>query len=379
VNAKKTALLTVGVFTLVFAGTLGAIQADRWIRQRNEKPLLTTNFDRPALTQVQNPVGAPAFDFRSAAKQVTPSVVKITTTARFRTMFRDEVVEQPSGSGSGVIISEDGYILTNNHVVEQAAGISVQVSSGKVYPAKLIGRDPRSDLALVKVEATGLKAAIVGDSKKLEVGEWVLAVGSPLGFENTVSVGVVSSLGRTLPTEGSLIVDAIQTDAAINRGNSGGALCNARGELIGINTAIVSPNEGSIGLGFSIPMHRAKQVIEDIRQFGHARYGTMGLEVYREDGLLMDPQVRAEIAERVGSSTQPPSIGVVVRDVGAGPASQAGLEQFDVITKLDGQEIKSTVDFWRIMLGKRPGDKVSVDYWTKGTAKSINLTLADSE
>lgn len=338
-----------------------------------------SELDRPTLTNVQNPVGAPAFDFRAAAKEITPSVVKISTTAPVRRMFQEEVTEQPMGSGSGVIISQDGYILTNNHVVENASGISVQVSTGKVYPATLIGRDPRTDLALIKVGATGLKAAVVGDSKKLEVGEWVLAVGSPLGFENTVSVGVVSSVGRNLPTQGSLIVDAIQTDAAINRGNSGGALCNARGELIGINTAIVSPNEGSIGLGFSIPMHRARQVIEDIREFGRVRYGTMGVDVYREDGVLMNPQARAEVAEAAGSETEPPSVGLLVMEViPNGPAGRGGIRPWDVITKLDGKEIKTTVDFWRIMLEKRPGDKLAVDYWSRGATKSLNLTLAES-
>lgn len=380
-NAKNTAFLTAGIFTLVFAGTLGAIQADRWIRERNEKPLLTASeLNRPAMTPAQNSIATPAFDFRAAAKLITPSVVKINTTARFRQLFDRGYVEQDLGSGSGVIISDTGYILTNNHVVEQASGITVQDSTGKVHPAKLIGRDPRSDLALVKIEATGLTPAILGDSKKLEVGEWVMAVGSPLGFENTVSVGVVSSLGRNLPTEGSLIVDAIQTDAAINRGNSGGALCNAKGELIGINTAIVSNNEGSIGLGFSIPMHRARQVIEDIRQYGHARYGTMGVDLFQDGGLLMNPQVRAEIAQEVGSSTEPPSNGLIVRRVLAGgPAAQAGLNTLDVITRLDGKDIKSTVEFWRIMLDKRPGDKIKLDYWSKGAAKSLTMTLAESQ
>ncbi len=379
-NVKTSLLLTAGIFVTVFVGTLGAMQADRWMLQRSVKkqsPLGLPVSNGISGTSAQLAEGA-AFDFRDAAKKVTPSVVKITTTQRYRTLFSDQVVEEQAGSGSGVVMSADGYILTNNHVVERAAGISAQFSNGKVYPAKLIGTDPRSDLALIKIEATGLRAAVLGDSKKLEVGEWVLAVGSPLGFDNTVSVGVVSSLGRTLPTEGSLIVDAIQTDAAINRGNSGGALCNARGELIGINTAIVSPNQGSIGLGFSIPIHRAVEVVEEIRQYGRARYGSLGIDIYREDGILADPGARADIAERMQSSNEPPSQGLVITRVTRnGVAGAAGLRPLDIITKIDGADVKTNVDYWRIMLAKKPGAKVTLTVWTVGQTKTLELTLAE--
>ena len=208
--------------------------------------------------------GAP-FDFSAAAKKASPSVVSVDQYRDVpRGLFSDEVTTRKTGTGSGVIISDSGYIVTNNHVVSGAKQVRVRLDDGRAYDAKVLGTDSRSDLAVIKVDAKNLHAIEIGSSKDVQVGQWVLAVGNPLGFDDTVSVGVVSSLRRNLAVGDQGMVDAIQTDAAINAGNSGGALCNSQGQLIGINAAIASTNGGSIGIGFAIPVDRVKTVVDDI-------------------------------------------------------------------------------------------------------------------
>ncbi len=372
--------LVVGAFIVVFLGVSAALWFDRSMRQN--RPLFTAEngsiFNGRAAGLQNQPITRPSFDFSEAAKRITPSVVYINTHRVAQSLFGDEF-ERPLSSGSGVIISTDGYILTNNHVVRDASRITVQLSDGVTYEAELIGRDPRSDIGLIKIEATGLEAAIKGDSQSLEVGDWVMAVGSPLGLTNSVSIGVVSSMARTIPLDDTVLVDAIQTDAAINEGNSGGALCSDTGELIGINTAIVSPNEGSIGLGFAIPIHRAEKIVEELRANGRVAYGWLGVESYwRYDGSLGDADFRQAVANEVGASNLPPDSGLLVRRVFPNtPGDQSGLGPLDVITKINGNEVRRGMDYTLQMIDKRPGEKVTLEVWSKGSTKNIELTLAD--
>jgi S1-C subfamily serine protease len=216
----------------------------------------------------------------------------------------------------------------------------------------------------------------IGSSKDVEVGQWVLAIGNPLGFDNTVSVGVVSSLKRNLPVGGQGLVDAIQTDAAINQGNSGGALCNSQGQLIGINSAIASSNGGNIGIGFAIPVDRVKSVVSDIVKFGYAKYGGIGVTYRPEfEGQLSYPQFRAGLAEQVGAQDVP-NHGIVVMD-STGAAAQAGLKKFDVILAVDDQLIEGTFDLNKVLIPKKPGDTVSVKYWSKGKTYTKNIVLQE--
>jgi S1-C subfamily serine protease len=332
---------------------------------------------KPPLSKISyDNVQAPA-DFRQAAKKLVASVVSVDRIERFRYMFSDEVRERPTGSGSGVILSADGTIVTNNHVVEGADHVLVHLPDGRNMNAEVLGTDPRSDVAVIKVPAKNLDPVELGDSSKLEIGEWVLAVGSPLGFDDTVSVGVVSSLNRTLEMGGpGLLADAIQTDAAINPGNSGGALANSRGELVGINSAIASETGGNVGLGFAIPVNRVKRVVQDILKFGHVRYGVLGVEFVRRTGILQIDAARSQLKEAVGS--EPPKSGVIVRTVYARSAAEkAGLQDLDVVVEVDGKKMEEYVDLAKALLDKRAGDTVKLRYWSRGAFKTVSLVLQE--
>jgi serine protease Do len=321
---------------------------------------------------------APAFDFRSSVKKVLPSVVSVDRIDRVTRGFWDEEsVLAQTGTGSGVIISQRGYILTNNHVVAGAAAVTVRLADGRDLEADVVGTDPRSDLAVLKIDAPNLVPAELGDSSKLEIGEWVIAIGTPLGYANTVSVGIVSSLNRTFATgRDSALVDSIQTDAAINQGNSGGPLANALGQVIGINTAIASQTGGSVGLGFAIPIKRAQRVVDEIVKFGRVRYGQLGAVVFNRPGLLSMDGPRQQIQEAVGA--EPPRSGLIVnRVVGGSPAETAGLGQLDVLLEVDGRALEEPVDLTKALIDKRPGDKVQLKYWTRGAVKTANIVLGE--
>lgn len=376
-EAGRRVLTGIGVFVLVFTGVMAALQVDRMISQSKASTMLEPSTEGVVLPAQAN-AARPGFDFTQAAKKLSPSVVSVDNFQRGRLMFGEEVVSK-RGGGSGVIISKDGYILTNNHVVERADFLRVKLADNRTIPATLVGRDPRSDLALLKITAGNLTPATMGDSKRIEIGQWVMALGSPLGYEQTLSVGVVSSLGRTLPTQGAVLVDTIQTDAAINQGNSGGALATATGELIGINTAIASMDGGSIGIGFAIPVHRAKTVVDDLIKFGRVRYGEAGLRFGFRDGLLATPEARQELAQVVGSSSMPPDKGLVVSRIGRGTAAEeASLKRLDVITSADGKKLESSIDFEVLLLNKKPGDKLTLSVWSSGQTRQVILTLKDS-
>ena len=369
-----------GIFLLVFCGVLAGLHIDRTLRARG---IGNTAEGLPVLrasnVQLENGQLTVPADFQAASKRIMPSVVSITTFGVVQDFFSDQTRTRQLGTGSGVIISADGYILTNNHVIQGARSIQVKMVDGKTFTAKLVGADARSDLALLDIEATGLKAATMGDSSDLQIGEWVMAVGSPLGYDNTLSVGVVSSLGRSLRTEGSgHLLNAIQTDAAINQGNSGGALATVTGELVGINSAIISPDGGSIGIGFAIPIAQAKRVADDLIKFGRVHYGRIGLNMVDADGILQDPAARRELMQMTNTQTEPPNYGVVINGVQPqGPADKAGLTVWSVITKMDDKKIETLIDFYSVMDSKRPGDEVAVTFWKAGQSITKTIVLAE--
>ncbi|PWJ18210.1 serine protease Do [Jannaschia seohaensis] len=270
-----------------------------------------------------------------------------------------------SALGSGFVISEDGYIVTNNHVIENADEIMIEFFSGEELEAELVGTDPNTDIALLKVESDGpLPFVPFGDSEAMRVGDWVMAMGNPLGQGFSVSAGIVSSLGRELQ---GAYDDYIQTDAAINRGNSGGPLFNLDGEVIGVNTAILSPTGGSIGIGFAMSSNVVTNVVDQLQKYGETRRGWLGVRI--QD---VDP----ELAEAFGLEE---ARGALVTDVPDGPAKEAGIEAQDVILTFDGVEIDDTRELVRTV-GNAPVDKaVRVTVWRDGQTQTILVTLGRRE
>lgn len=374
----KRTLGFVAIAIAVFIGAIAALRLESYLSKPKEgAPIFTLNENRILPAGFQDGEGV-AFDFRAAVKKIMPSVVSVDRMDRVRRGFwDDESVIAQTGTGSGVIISQKGYILTNNHVVEEAAAVTVRLADGRSLEAQVVGTDPRSDLAVLKIGASNLVPAEMGDSSRLEIGEWVIAVGTPLGYENTVSVGIVSSLNRTFSTgRQSALIDSIQTDAAINKGNSGGPLANAAGQVVGINTAIVSDTGGSVGLGFAIPIARAQRVVNDIVQYGHVRYGQLGAWVVQRAGFLKVDEVRAELREAVGA--EPPKAGLIVRQVISNtPAQRLGIQALDVLIEVDGKSLDDPIDLTKALIDKRPGDKVKLKYWSRGETKSADVVLAE--
>ncbi|MBI4291111.1 MAG: DegQ family serine endoprotease [Betaproteobacteria bacterium] len=266
--------------------------------------------------------------------------------------------------GSGFIISADGYILTNAHVVDNADEITVKLNDKREYPARVIGRDKRTDVALIKIDAAGLPTVRFGDPTKLKVGEWVAAIGSPFGFENSVTQGIVSAKGRSLPQEN--LVPFIQTDVAINPGNSGGPLFNMKGEVIGINSQIYSRTGGFMGLSFAIPIDVAMEVQNQLRQTGRVVRGRIGVVIQ---------EVSKELAESFGLAKP---VGALVNAVEkGGPAEKAGVETGDIILKFDGKSVTNSGDLPRIVGNTRPGNKASLELWRKGSPREVTVTVGE--
>jgi len=266
--------------------------------------------------------------------------------------------------GSGFIISSDGYLLTNAHVVADADEVTVKLTDKREFKAKVIGSDRRTDVALLKIDATGLPKVTLGDPAKLKVGEWVVAIGSPFGFENSVTAGIVSAKGRSLPQEN--FVPFIQTDVAINPGNSGGPLFNLKGEVVGINSQIYSRTGGFMGLSFAIPIDAAMDVTEQLRATGKVSRGRIGVVIQ---------EVTKELADSFGLSKP---VGALINSVEkASPADKAGLEPSDVILKFDDKTVNSSADLPRIVGSTKPGSKVTVQIWRKGASKDISLTIGE--
>ena len=265
--------------------------------------------------------------------------------------------------GSGFIVSSDGYILTNAHVVDKADEINVKLTDGREFKAKVIGADARTDVALIKIEAANLPKVTRGDPMKTKVGEWVVAIGSPFGFENTVTAGIVSGKGRNLQ---EALVPFIQTDAAVNPGNSGGPLFNMQGEVIGINSQIFSRTGGFMGLSFAIPIDIAMDVADQLRTTGKISRGWLG--------VVIQP-VTKELAD---SFNLPKTDGALIASVEKGsPADKAGLEASDVILKVDGKAVLTSADLPRYIAAIHPGNKTALDVWRKGAIKPITVTLGE--
>jgi serine protease Do len=303
-----------------------------------------------------------------ASDKIAPSVVNIDTTQYVRTnpfdqMFGQGPVEQGRGIGSGVIVSADGFILTNNHVVQNASDILVTLNDGRKLKGRLQGADPISDIAVVKVDATGLPAATLGNSDDLPVGAFVIAVGSPYGFEHTVTLGVLSARHRSIPEADKEFRDLLQTDAAINPGNSGGPLVDVEGRVVGVNTAIIQQAQG---LGFAIPINSAKGTMDQLIANGHV--------VRPYLGVVMQPMT-AGIAQYL---QMPRAEGVVVRQVVPdSPAARAGLAQGDVLLAVDGTKVNDPSDTQKLIRAHKVGDKLQLELWSNGQVRNVTVQVAE--
>lgn len=289
---------------------------------------------------------------------------------------RERKIETPkrTGTGSGVILTADGYIVTNNHVVENADELTVKLNDNQEYKARIIGTDATTDLALIKVEAKNLSPITVGSSDKLKLGEWVLAIGNPFSLTSTVTAGIVSAKARTLGAKAGSIESFIQTDAAINPGNSGGALVNAEGELVGINTMIMSQTGSYSGYGFAIPTSIMNKVIEDLKNYGTVQRALIGIR-----GTEVRNQIDAE--KEQGRTPDYGTVnGIYVTEVTAdGAAEEAGLRKGDVITAIDGKEIQKFGELQESIVNHRPGDKVKVTYLRDKKEHTVTLTLRNAQ
>jgi serine protease Do len=273
---------------------------------------------------------------------------------------------QNKSLGSGFIISADGYVLTNAHVIDSADEVVVKLNDKREFKARVIGADRLTDVALLKIDATGLPTVRIGDPSKLRVGEWVFAIGSPFGLEQTVTAGIVSAKGRSLPDEN--YVPFIQTDVAINPGNSGGPLFNMKGEVIGINSQIYSRSGGYMGLAFSIPIDLAFDIQQQLRQHGKVSRGRMGVSIQ---------DMSKELAESFGMSK--PSGALINTVEKGGPADKAGIQAGDVIQRFDGKSIALAADLPRIVGLTKPGSKVPVQVWRAGALKEISLVVGEMQ
>jgi serine protease DegQ len=324
---------------------------------------------QPPGSQSEPPPGS----FRVAAQRASLAVVSIATNTGvrpsahgkdpwFRFFYGDGDNEAQSGLGSGVIVSAGGYVLTNNHVVENAEEIEVSLNDGRRAKATVVGTDPDSDLAVLKIDLDKLPALVLGDSNSLQVGDQVLAIGNPFGVGQTVTSGIVSALGRN-QLGINTFENFIQTDAAINPGNSGGALVDSSGNLVGINTAIYSRSGGSMGIGFAIPVATARQVLESIVAEGQVRRGWIGVE---------PRDITPEIAQTFSLKTQ---AGIVVTGVlHDGPASKAGLEPGDVIVAIGGKPVHDSSELLTLVAALKPGTVAGFSIDRKGKTLAIDIT-----
>ena len=341
------------------------------------------------LIVAQSLMGQAQESFANLAEKISPAVVNITTSTTvagrtgpqgivpegspFEDFFRDfqdrngegDRPRRSSALGSGFVISEDGYIVTNNHVIEGADEVLVEFFEGFELPATIVGTDPNTDIALLKVESdTPLKFVTFGDSDTARVGDWVMAMGNPLGQGFSVSAGIVSARNRALS---GTYDDYIQTDAAINRGNSGGPLFNMNGDVIGVNTAILSPNGGSIGIGFSMASNVVTRVIDQLQEFGETRRGWLGVRIQ---------DVTEDMAEALGLAS---AEGALISDVPEGPAMDAGLQAGDVIISFDGRDVEDTRGLVRQVGNTEVGKAVRVVINRDGETQTLMVTLGRRE
>ncbi len=347
----------------------------------------------PSVALAQTAVVRNLPDFTDLVEQVGPSVVNIRTTekslgraggaamdeemAEFFRRFgvpipnmprqqrpQQQPEDQPRGVGSGFILTPDGLVMTNAHVVEGADEVIVTLTDKREFKAKIVGSDKRTDVALVKIDATGLPAVKVGDVSRLKAGEWVMAIGSPFGLENTVTAGIVSAKQRDTGD----YLPFIQTDVAINPGNSGGPLINMRGEVVGINSQIYSRSGGFMGISFAIPMDEAMRVSDQLRTAGRVTRGRIGVQI---------GPVTKDVAESLGLGK---AQGALVTGVESGsPAEKAGVEAGDIITKFEGKPIEKVADLPRLVGNAKPGSKSSLTVFRRGQSKDLAVTIAEIE
>src|SRR5690242_1418967 len=328
-------------------------------------------------------------DFSALVEQYGPAVVNISTTAKVHTQmqqfqfpgepgdpffefFKRFQIPMPQGGdmirkgvGSGFIISPDGYILTNAHVVDNAGEVMVKLTDNREFKAKVVGTDQRTDVALVKIDAKNLPSVRIGESSKAKVGEWVAAIGSPFGLENSVTAGIISAKSRSLPDEN--YVPFIQTDVAINPGNSGGPLFNMAGEVIGINSQIYSRTGGYMGLSFAVPIEVAMKVKNDLQKYGKVSRGRLGVTIQ---------SVNQELADSFG--LKKPQGALVASVEPKSPAARAGLKNGDIIIAVDGRAIEDSVDLSRVIGESRPGTQVKLKVWRGGETKELSASLAEA-
>jgi serine protease Do len=327
-------------------------------------------------------------DFSALVEQNGPAVVNISTTARvqaqqqefqvpgepgdpFYEFFKRFQVPVPQGDtirrgvGSGFIVSADGYILTNSHVVDDASEVTVKLTDNREFNAKVIGADRRSDVALVKIDAKNLPVVRIGEAAKSKVGEWVAAIGSPFGLENTVTAGIISAKSRSLPDEN--YVPFIQTDVAINPGNSGGPLFNMAGEVIGINSQIYSRTGGYMGLSFAVPIEVAMKVKNDLQKYGKVSRGRLGVTIQG---------VTQELADSFG--LKKPQGALVAAVEPKSPADRAGIKTGDIILSVDGKDIENSIELPRVIGESRPGTQVKLKIWRQGETKELSAALSEA-
>lgn len=283
---------------------------------------------------------------------------------RFRNRQGEPLERLRQGLGSGVIVSTDGHILTNHHVVDGAQDIRVELMDNRTFPAKVIGSDPPSDLAVLKIEASGLPLLPLGDSDRVRVGDVVLAVGNPLGVGQTVTMGIISAKGRSTGLSDGSFEDFLQTDAPINTGNSGGALVNTAGELVGINSQILSPSGGNIGIGFAIPANMAKSVMEQLTRTGKVRRGRLGVTIQAVTSDLASSLGLAQVRGAIISSVQP-----------GGPAERAGIRRGDVVVAFNGTPITDSNSLRNLVARTQPGTEVSLTLLRDNRERQVRVTL----
>lgn len=387
-TVTKFAIGTMAVVA-VSAGVAGVTAYTVAQNAENNETSFYKTFDTPALrTAALDSSTLQPVDLTSAAESSLNSVVHIMAVQRSKVQTvqtpdifdfffggrgQQRQVQTPEqrGFGSGVIISKDGYIVTNNHVIDGADEISVKLHDGREMKGRVIGTDPTTDLALVKIEGDDFPAIVVGNSDALKVGEWVLAVGNPFNLGSTVTVGVVSAKSRGL--RANQVESFIQTDAAINQGNSGGALVNARGELVGINSMLYSPTGAYSGYGFAIPTSIMTKVVSDLKQYGTVQRALLGIAGRDMGDETYPDEIRKEQKE-LGVTE-----GVQVVEVTEGGSSEGVLQKNDVIQKVNGTKVKTMTDLQGLLAQLRPGDKVKVTVWRDKKEKEFTITLKNAQ
>ncbi|NEV93303.1 PDZ domain-containing protein [Psychroflexus sp. YR1-1] len=370
---KSVQLLSIALFASVLSigGYKFFLEESQSITQDYEIPWQKEGYE--ASSQLASYTGENSeLNFTEAAKKTVNAVVhvkNITTTRQARSAFEyyygsGEVRKAIRGAGSGVILSPDGLIVTNNHVIQGASEVQVTLNNNETYMAEILGTSADNDIALLKIDATDLDYLPFGDSNEVEIGEWVLAVGNPFNLTSTVTAGIVSAKARDLGSLDNQFQSFLQTDAAVNPGNSGGALVNTRGELIGINTAITSQTGSFVGYSFAIPSNNAKKIVEDLLEFGNVRKAILGVT-----GSDLNSMIAKEL--EVDSSQ-----GFYISSVETGSgASEAGLQKGDIITSIDDIKIRKFADMTGYLNSKNPGERVSITYLRNGNERQTDVIL----